>query len=281
MPTRYLKPGICDSESIDLCSPVAENLFYRLLVNVDDYGRFDARPAVVNARCFPLKDISKEEIESLMFELQDCGLITIYISNNARFLQMNKWDNVPRSKESKFPENDSSCIQLYANENASHTNLPVTVTETETVNRNRKQKPQHETDITQGVKIHPLAVAKKPKTTPITSETWNAYSIAYKNRYGVDPVRNATVSSQLSQFVKRIGIDESPHVAAYFVHHNNQFYVAKMHTVGLLLADAEKLRTEWVTNRTITSTQARQIDKTQTRFNVFDKLIEEARNNGK
>ena len=52
-----------------------------------------------------------------------------------------------------------------------------------------------------------------------------------------------------------------------------------MHTVGLLLADAEKLRTEWATKTTVTQTQARQADKTQARGNVFNKLIEEARAN--
>lgn len=110
-------------------------------------------------------------------------------------------------------------------------------------------------------------------------ETWQAYSDAYMERYKVTPVRNATVNAQLSSFIKRIGYDEAPHVASFYVYHNNQFYVTKMHTVGLLLADAEKLRTEWITKTTVTQTQARQVDKTQARGNVFNKLIEEARAN--
>ena len=48
MPTRYLKPGIRDSERIEaIASPDAEILFYRLLVSVDDFGRTDARPLMV------------------------------------------------------------------------------------------------------------------------------------------------------------------------------------------------------------------------------------------
>ena len=108
-------------------------------------------------------------------------------------------------------------------------------------------------------------------------ETWQAYSDAYELRYKAKPVRNATVNAQLSAFIKRIGFDESPLVAEFFVHHNNQFYVQKMHTVGLLLADAEKLRTEWATRRQVTSTQARQADRKQSTANVFNKLIEEQR----
>ena len=49
-----------------------------------------------------------------------------------------------------------------------------------------------------------------------------------------------------------------------------------MHSVGLLLADAEKLRTEWITNTRMTTTQARQADQTQAIGNVFTKLIAEA-----
>ena len=112
---------------------------------------------------------------------------------------------------------------------------------------------------------------------PITRETWKFYSEAYFLRYGAEPVRNATVTGQLAQFVKRIGKEESPYVAAFFVHHNNQFYVQKMHTVGLLLADAEKLRTEWATKRTVTNTQARQVDRKQNTANVFNQLIDEQR----
>ncbi len=121
--------------------------------------------------------------------------------------------------------------------------------------------------------VEPVKKNKQPET----SETWNAYSESYFNRYGVEPVRNATVSGQLAQLIKRLGKDESPHVASFYVNHNNQFYVQKMHTVGLLLADAEKLRTEWATRRQVTNTQAKQADKKQATSNVFNQLIEERR----
>ena len=121
--------------------------------------------------------------------------------------------------------------------------------------------------------VEPVKKNKQPET----SETWNAYSESYFNRYGVEPVRNATVSGQLAQLIKRLGKDESPHVAAFYVNHNNQFYVQKMHTVGLLLADAEKLRTEWATRRQVTNTQAKQADRKQATSNVFNQLIEERR----
>ena len=134
MPTRYLKPGICDSDAIDKCTPMAECLYYRLLVNVDDFGRFDARSKVIRASCFPLKEtITLEEIEELLRVLVVCKLIHLYTTVcEERFIQFRKWDNVPRSKLSKFPAMDETCIQLYTDAQHLHTNLPVTVTVTVT-----------------------------------------------------------------------------------------------------------------------------------------------------
>lgn len=117
---------------------------------------------------------------------------------------------------------------------------------------------------------------KKPKGQAPTSLTWASYSTAYGDRYGADPVRNATVNGQLAQFVGRVGEVEAPHIAAWYVGHKHQFYVNAGHSVALLLRDAEKLRTEWATNRASTATQAIQGDKTAANFNAFAPLIAKA-----
>lgn len=109
-----------------------------------------------------------------------------------------------------------------------------------------------------------------------TAETWEAYATAYLARYGTDPVRNAKVNGQFANFLQRVSAEEAPHIAAFYVGHNSQFYVKKMHAVDCLLADAEKLRTEWFTRTTMTESQARQADRTQANGNVFGKLIAEA-----
>lgn len=44
--------------------------------------------------------------------------------------------------------------------------------------------------------------------------------------------------------------------------HNGGWYVRHGHQIGSLLSDAEKLRTEWVTGKRMTSTRARQMDQT-------------------
>lgn len=115
-------------------------------------------------------------------------------------------------------------------------------------------------------------VAKRPPT----ADVWDAFAGAYQRRYGVEPVRNATVNGQLANFVKRIGADEAPAVAAFYVQSNHRTYVGAKHPVGLLLRDCEGLRTEWATGRTVTETQARQLDRRQSNANAFAALIAEA-----
>lgn len=88
-------------------------------------------------------------------------------------------------------------------------------------------------------------------------ETWEAYKAAFRARYSVDPVRNAKVNGQITALVKRLGAEEAPRVAEFYVTHNGQAYVARGHSLGMLLIDAEKLRTEWATGRRITMREAR------------------------
>jgi hypothetical protein len=120
-------------------------------------------------------------------------------------------------------------------------------------------------------------IASGPSGTVAPSKsgpTWEAYADAYQGRYGIAPVRNATVNAQLAALVKRLGEGEAPQVAAFYVRHPDQFYGRSMHPVGLLLKDAEKLRTEWATGRRMTTSEARTLDKTQATLDAADRAYE-------
>lgn len=137
MPTRYLKPGIRDSERINALSADAEVFYYRLIVTVDDFGRADARPAMLKAACFPVKDsATSAKCAEWLDELARADLIIPYESGGKPYLQMQKWDNQPRAKDSKFPAPADACIQTYADARSPRTVLPVTGTGTE--NRNAR-----------------------------------------------------------------------------------------------------------------------------------------------
>lgn len=110
-----------------------------------------------------------------------------------------------------------------------------------------------------------------------TNPTWEAYCSAHEQRYGIAPVRNARVNGQLASLIRCIGAIEAPAVAAFYVGHNRAAYVQAKHATNLLARDAEGLRTEWATNRTVTDTEARQADRTQAIGNAFMPLIQQAK----
>lgn len=155
MPTRYLKPGIRDSERMEALSelPDAECLFYRLLVTVDDFGRFDARPLVIKANCFPLRlRANADNCMQWLKSLESVGLIQLYVVDNKEYLQIARWDNKPRAEKSKFPDPPTdvyNCPQM----------LPVTVTDVPEL----ELKPEP--------KLKPL------KTTPNTKKNGHAFEL--------------------------------------------------------------------------------------------------------
>jgi hypothetical protein len=98
---------------------------------------------------------------------------------------------------------------------------------------------------------------KSSAVPSVTAAPWEAYRITYERRYKVAPVRNAKVNGQLAQLVKRLGLEDATHVAAFSVTHNEPFYVRKRHPVDLLLRDCEGLRTQWATGQRATTREAR------------------------
>lgn len=149
----------------------------------------------------------------------------------------------------------------------------------------RKPEPEPEPiqSLTGTGTIAPSALPGKParkrasKPAVDSAPTWEAYANAYQDRYSVKPVRNASVNAQIATFIAKLGVEEAPAVARFFVGHQNGLYVSAMHPANLLVRDAEKLRTEWATGRQVTRMNGMHADRTQTNLNAFAPLIAEAR----
>lgn len=127
MPNRILKETICSSETINKLTEAEENLFYRLIVQCDDYGRLDARPRIIISKCYPLKmyEISEEDIIQRLLKLAQVGLIKFYIaSDNKPYLQITNWDEHQRvrNKKSKYPDPLRFVDNPYCNITAISTN---------------------------------------------------------------------------------------------------------------------------------------------------------------
>lgn len=103
---------------------------------------------------------------------------------------------------------------------------------------------------------------KGSSQTAANKEIWEAYRSAYLTKYKVEPVRNASVNSKISQLAKRLGA-EAVSVVEFYVRHPKSFYVEKMHDIGLCLSDAEALRTQWAKGRAITRTDIKNYEANQ------------------
>lgn len=124
MPNRILKESICTSDSIDSLTWFEECIFYRMIVNCDDFGRFDGRIAVIKNRLFPLKEnLTLKTVSDAINNLARAGLVMPYECDGKPFLYLPSWNehqNV-RAKRSKYPEPDNvntydcKCMQMNAN----------------------------------------------------------------------------------------------------------------------------------------------------------------------
>ncbi len=103
-----------------------------------------------------------------------------------------------------------------------------------------------------------------------TFRTWANYAFAYRKRYGAWPLWNATVAGMISKFIDRVGIDQAPKVAAFYIGVNDAFILKSGHPVKLLLSGAEQYHTQYITGRTMTQTRARQMDQSQANAAVAD-----------
>ena len=114
MPNRLLREGICSSDALNAVSAEEEVFFYRLLVVCDDFGRMDARPAILKAQCFPLREsVTFAKLEQWLCALAAKGLIVRYrTADGAPLLQVNKWEQGVRSKPKyACPESDG-CLPI-------------------------------------------------------------------------------------------------------------------------------------------------------------------------
>ena len=106
MPNRILRESICRSESIDELDYFEESFFYRLLVNCDDFGRFDGREKILKSSLYPLKDdVELYRINEAVESLDRVGLISTYYVESKRFIQVINWNKYQqvRTKKGKYP----------------------------------------------------------------------------------------------------------------------------------------------------------------------------------
>ena len=123
MPNRILKDAICNSEDINVLDWAAEVFWYRLIVQCDDFGRMDARPAILRARCYPLalERVIEQDIASWLQVFVAAGMVQLYIVAGKPYLQIVSWERHQqvRAKHAKYPapqSSDITCNQMISDD---------------------------------------------------------------------------------------------------------------------------------------------------------------------
>lgn len=106
MPNRILRDWT-DSDTIDVLDVHAERFFTRLIMKVDDFGRYQANVKLLKSHLFPLKsDIRETDISRWLTACEKSGIIALYNVAQKEYLQINNFKQVLRQKVEKYPPNN-------------------------------------------------------------------------------------------------------------------------------------------------------------------------------
>ena len=257
---RNIKPSFFKNELLGEADPLLGLLFISLWTLADKSGRLEDRPLRIKAETFPYRE--GIDINGYLTQLLSLGFIDRYkavcsgkeisvieIVNFTKHQTPHSTEKPSELPQKPVPEpitliNESAAVNGHinvlipdsSNTDSLNPDSPTLIPDVDSPPEKSGSTQKNETETE-------LQIACK--------QTWASYSEAYSEKYKADPVRNAKVSSQVKDFVKRIGYEESPMVAAWFLTHTDSFYAKGGHVFGMLAKDAEKLRTEWATGNVI------------------------------
>ena len=120
MPNRIIKESICSDDRLDKISFFEESVFYRIIVNCDDYGRLDARPNFLKSKLYiTRKGVTERNVYDAVLKLASVGLVRLYEVDEKPFLLLPKWEKHQsvRAKSSKYPapKEEEESVQVFEN----------------------------------------------------------------------------------------------------------------------------------------------------------------------
>lgn len=86
-----MKPEFWTSEQVAECDPLTRLLFIGLWNFADDAGRHPWRPKQIKMRIYPADDITTDQVEQMLEELERNGLIDSYVSEGERYFVITGW----------------------------------------------------------------------------------------------------------------------------------------------------------------------------------------------
>ncbi len=128
MPNRIIKDSIHTSDTCNEMTDFQFRLWVNLITYVDDFGRGDARAAIIKGTCFPLRErLTNKDIESALAGLAGLGCISLYEVDGKSYLCFPTWEKHQsiRNKKSRFPAPPDNLQKVESNCNQLQANVPV------------------------------------------------------------------------------------------------------------------------------------------------------------
>lgn len=296
---RNIKPGIMENEDLAEMDFSHRLLFIYLWMLADREGRIEDRPKRIKVQAFPYDDAM--DIDSMLNELALRGFIVRYSTADIDAIQVVsfKKHQAPhvREKDSALPsmeQGTAKVVPCTGNGNAmssprspdslilrSSDSLIVDSLIPDSLIPDQKALQLVGTPAPERAKR--VAKPKDPEAEAAkeaNSKTWKAYADAYFNRYNAEPVRNGKSNKMIAEIVKRLGAEEAPNVAFYYVTINDSFYLRTLHDLGNLLSKCESIRTQWATGTQMTGRTAQQLENTQSNISAAEEAKRMMREGG-
>ncbi|MFJ2455382.1 hypothetical protein ACIOWK_27220 [Pseudomonas protegens] len=273
---RNIKPALFTNEILGVGHPLCTLLFQGLWLLADREGRLEDRPLRIKAEIFPYREA---DVDAMLHWLAHKGFIVRYSASGKAYIEVlnfTKHQNPHKNeRDSEIPSISEGCItsdilgtrsELIGTTRADSLSSDLLIPDSlipDVLIPDQKPLPVAEATAPSNIKVLKPKQKQKTEAQIANANTWDAYTIAYLERYGVEPVRNAKVNGQVAQLVHRLGAEEAPCVAAFYVSINDSFFIRASHEFGLLVARAEGIRTQWLTGRQVNAVTARQMENTQ------------------
>lgn len=125
--------------------------------------------------------------------------------------------------------------------------------------RTSKNNPLYKTD-------------KKNKEQTGGSLIFEAYALAYSNKYGFQPTRGKEANRWAKKIYEEVGVNEGCSLVQHYVQMNKAWFIQKGHSLEWCFRDLTEVRRSFHTGITMTSSQIKHIENRQTAKETADEV---------
>ena len=101
---------------------------------------------------------------------------------------------------------------------------------------------------------------------------FEAFAEAYFNRYGFEPMRGKEANRWAKKIYEEVGTLEGRDLVCHYVSMNKQWFLQKGHSLEWCFRDLTEVKRSFVTGKTMTTAQIKQLEQRQTAKEVSDEV---------